>query len=101
MRGDYLIAVLLCAAQAYVLAAAPSARAQGSGSPTLSPPSPEPLATPQDQPPLAAATAPPQSATDPVVAIVRAKLADPVLRKGANADDLAALEAFYRERIGP
>ena len=135
MRGDYLIAVLLCAAQAYVLAAAPSARAQGSASPTLSPPSlqpslppptpspvpqpapepatalpaspspqppsPEPLATPQDQPPLAAATALPQSATDPVVAIVRAKLADPVLRKGANADDLAALEAFYRERIGP
>jgi L,D-transpeptidase YcbB len=35
------------------------------------------------------------------VVAIRAKLADPVLRKGANADDLAALEAFYRERGRP
>ena len=37
---------------------------------------------------------------DPVVAAIRAKLADPAIRKGANADDLAALEAFYAARTG-
>jgi len=35
-----------------------------------------------------------------VVAIIRTKLADPDLRKGANADDLAALETFYGTRTG-
>jgi murein L,D-transpeptidase YcbB/YkuD len=69
-------------------------------SPSPQPAAPEPYATPQDQLPLSAGTALP-SATDPVAAIVRAKLADPVLRKGANADDLAALEAFYKERSRP
>jgi murein L,D-transpeptidase YcbB/YkuD len=34
----------------------------------------------------------------PVVAIIRDKLQDPVLRKGANSDDLTALESFYGER---
>ena len=62
-------------------------------------PSPEPATpqtVPQDQPPLAAAPEP----SDPVVAIIRSKLADPTLRKGANPDDLAALEAFYGARGG-
>ena len=31
----------------------------------------------------------------PVVAAIRSKLADPLLRKSANADDFAALEALY------
>ena len=35
-----------------------------------------------------------------MVAIIRAKLADPAIRKDANADDLAALEAFYAARTG-
>ena len=37
---------------------------------------------------------------NPVVAAIREKLKDPALRKGAAADDLAALEAFYGERGG-
>jgi murein L,D-transpeptidase YcbB/YkuD len=110
------------------LAAALPARAEDQGAQTLSPPSltptlqpptpapvpaqgqepaaaepvlpsPEPAtpqAVPQDQPPLAAAPGP----SDPVVAIIRSKLADPSLRKGANPDDLVALEAFYGARGG-
>src|SRR5262245_42160044 len=41
-----------------------------------------------DQPPLAAA-----EPADPVVAIIRTKLADPAIGKGQHADDLAALSA--------
>jgi len=40
----------------------------------------------------AAGPAPPDS----VVAIIREKLADPAVTKGAEADDIAALQAFYR-----
>jgi murein L,D-transpeptidase YcbB/YkuD len=50
-----------------------------------------------DQPPLAAA-----EPTDPVVAIIRTKLADPGMGNGQHADDLAALSAFYGARTeGP
>jgi L,D-transpeptidase YcbB len=50
-----------------------------------------------DQPPLAAA-----EPTDPVVTIIRTKLADPGIGKGQHADDLAALSAFYGARTeGP
>ena len=35
-----------------------------------------------------------------LVQLIRAKLADADIRKGANADDLAALEAFYAARTG-
>jgi murein L,D-transpeptidase YcbB/YkuD len=50
-----------------------------------------------DQPPLAAV-----EPTDPVVAIIRTKLADPGIGKGQHADDLAALSAFYGARTeGP
>ena len=43
--------------------------------------------------------------TDPAAmsdlpAPIRTKLADPILRKGANPDDLAALETFYKARAG-
>ena len=39
---------------------------------------------------------------DPVVVLIRSKLADAELRKNAHADDLAALEAFYGSRTtGP
>ena len=51
-----------------------------------------------DQPPLAQESAP--AAADPVVASIRSKLADPAIRKDADADDLAALEAFYATRAG-
>jgi L,D-transpeptidase YcbB len=63
------------------------------------PPTTEPAAAPADSLPLAAA--PPPVPADPVVASIRSKLADVALRKVANADDLAALEAFYGERSGP
>jgi murein L,D-transpeptidase YcbB/YkuD len=35
-----------------------------------------------------------------LVQLIRAKLADPEIRKGANTDDLAALDAFYAARTG-
>ena len=37
---------------------------------------------------------------DPVVAAIRSKLADPAIRKDADAGDFAALEAFYAARTG-
>jgi murein L,D-transpeptidase YcbB/YkuD len=125
MRRGYLIAVLLCAAEALALAVVLPARAEDQGAQTLSPPSltptlqpptpaptqgqepaaaepvspsPEPAtpqAVPQDQPPLAAG-----APADPVVSIIRSKLTDPALRKGANPDDLAALEALDGARGG-
>ncbi len=131
MRGRLLAAVLLCAAQAMVWVATPG-YAQVPGQPpqtqlpepTLEPSLPTPEPAPQIQPspdmPLAApealpaapeATAPvdhrpltaaPAEPADPVVAIIRAKLADPAIGKGESADDLAALSAFYGARTaGP
>jgi len=106
MRGGYLVAVLLCTAQAYVLAAmlpvcaeepAPTNPAVPSPAPS---PTPAPSAIPAGQPGGTAEAAPPVSATDPVVALIRTKLSDPSVSKGANADDLAALDAFYRTRTG-
>ena len=38
------------------------------------------------------------AAATPIVASIRAKLADPALRKDAAPDDIAALEAFYNGR---
>jgi murein L,D-transpeptidase YcbB/YkuD len=56
--------------------------------------------TPAETPaPPATAEAPPPP--HPIVAEIRLKLQDPALRKGAAADDLAALEAFYGEHAGP
>jgi len=42
----------------------------------------------------------PSSAIDPMITLIRTKLTDPALRKGANPDDLAALEGFYKARTG-
>ncbi len=126
MRRGYLIAVLLCAAEACALAAALPARAEDQGAqtlsppsltPTLQPPTPAPVPTQGQEPAAAEPVSPsPEPATpdavpaeqkpltavpaDPVVAIIRTKLSDPALRKGANADDLAALDAFYAARGG-
>ena len=41
------------------------------------------------------------AAATPIVEAIRAKLADPALRAKANADDIAALEAFYNGRSEP
>jgi murein L,D-transpeptidase YcbB/YkuD len=62
--------------------------------PTGSPPDTAPLSS---QPTAAA----PLPSSDPVIASIRSKLSDPSLRNGADAKDLAALEAFYAERSGP
>src|SRR5262249_9358396 len=83
MRGVYLIAALLCAAFAL---AVPSARAQDQATPSVGQLS-------------AAEPGPPSPAVD-LVALIRTKLADPILRKGANPDDLAALETFYKAGAG-
>ena len=84
--------------------------------PSLPPPTPAPRFNPRQRhgPPEAPEAAPeatPPSAdgrllrratvpADPVVASIRVTLADPALRKDENADDLAALEAFYAARTG-
>jgi murein L,D-transpeptidase YcbB/YkuD len=102
MRGAHLIAVLFCAAQALALAPGFSTRAEDQpvtpAQPALTPASPQPLATPANQPPPVAEPAQPQ--TNPVLASIRAKLADPSVGKGADAGDLAALQAFYAARTG-
>ncbi|MGB6969499.1 MAG: L,D-transpeptidase family protein, partial [Methyloceanibacter sp.] len=81
--------------------------------PSPQPTSPEPSTAAAQQPPPAAETpaaaapveplaaeAPPPTPVDPVVAIIRSKLADPDLRKGADDKDVAALETFYARRTG-
>ncbi len=47
------------------------------------------------------AAEPPPPPAHPVVAKIREKLAEPAAAKGAAADDLAALQAFYGERTEP
>lgn len=84
MRGASLVPLFLLTAQALTLSAAPAACAEDI---------PKPAA--QDTRSTSALSAP---ADKPVLSIIRAKLADPELRKDAHADDLAALKAFYDER---
>ena len=69
-----------------------------------------PAATPAAEPPLAQpepaveptlAQPEPAVPADPVVAIVREKLADPAVTKDANPGDAAALQAFYAVRTEP
>ena len=102
MRGAHLIAVLFCAGLALALAPGFSVRAEDQpatpAEPSLTPASPQPFAAPANQPPPAIEPAQPQ--TNPVLASIRAKLADPSVGKSANEDDLAALEAFYAARTG-
>ncbi|MGC1345677.1 MAG: L,D-transpeptidase family protein [Methyloceanibacter sp.] len=105
MRAGCLIAVLICAAQALAWVALP-ARAEDQATPVLqsSPASapPAPSTVPASEPPPTAEAAPAEAKPDPVVQIIRAMLADPSLGKGANADDLAAVQAFYASRTaGP
>ena len=52
-------------------------------------------------PPPPSATVAPVPAADSVIADIRSKLGDASLRRGADAKDLAALEAFYAERSDP
>jgi murein L,D-transpeptidase YcbB/YkuD len=79
--------------------------------PEVQTPPPPPLAAPEalppappappealGQPPLAQGTAP--APADPVVALIRSKLADSNVTKDANAEDVAALQAFYASRTG-
>ena len=69
----------------------------------------EPAAAPADdaaQPSAEAQTATPADATPspdatPIVASIRGKLQDPAVAKTANAQDLAALVAFYGTRSDP
>ena len=61
-------------------------------------PAQQPADTATPAQPTSPAVAQEPKPANPVVAAVREKLKDPVLRKGAAADDLAALEAFYGER---
>ena len=54
------------------------------------------------QPASTDAEAAPDVPADPVVVLIRSKLADAEIRKDAHADDLAALETFYASRTtGP
>jgi L,D-transpeptidase YcbB len=123
MRGRSLIAALAAAAVVVLFGAfaLPSAFAQdlpsaqegdddpNAGAPAdqqpAADPSAEPAPAPADPAGEAAtaapeATAPPADAT-PVVAAIRAKLADPAVRKEAPAVDLAALEKFYNAHGDP
>ena len=102
MRGGCLIAVLVCAVQTLAFAGRAEAPvASGVISPVPAPASPavSPVPAYQLQQP-AGETAQPASQPDPLIQLIRAKLADPEIRKGANTDDLAALEAFYAARTG-
>ena len=125
MRWRYLAIALFYTAQASALAGALPAQAQVQDQPpqssALPPPAPEPqvqpapdasVAPPEASPTAAApeatpepadpalAVPPPSAPADPVVAVIRTKLADPESGKGAHADDLAALKAFYEARTG-
>ena len=65
----------------------------------------EPLALPPTDLPAAglsqAQSVLPASTADPITASIRAQLDNTSLRKGADAADIAALEAFYAERSDP
>jgi murein L,D-transpeptidase YcbB/YkuD len=111
MRGDFPVAVLLFTAQAFALAVGGPARAEDAAAPdsvpavTQSTPAAPPAELPSTAPAPAVqplSTAKQTLLVDPAVAAIRTKLADPSLRKNANPDDLAALEAFYGTRTsGP
>jgi murein L,D-transpeptidase YcbB/YkuD len=99
MRGRLRIVALLFAAQVLVLTVGGSSRAQDGAGPATSLASVTPLASPNVPPAPTVNSAAP---LDAVVKSIRGKLADPSLRKDANPDDLAALDAFYRMRTsGP
>ncbi len=75
-------------------AASPDAAAQ-----PASPTEAAPDAAAQTAAPAEAAAPPPEAT--PVVASIRAKLADPAFSKGASSDDVTVLQAFYNQRSDP
>ena len=91
MRGGFLFSVLFFAVQALAVAAraeepvAPSCRSFR----TSVLPTNHRLLPRGSQPP---------SQPDSMVQLIRAKLSDADIRKGANAEDLAALDGFYAAR---
>ena len=99
MRGGCLIAVLLCAVQAVTGVA----RAEGPVAPSDTSADQEPTSpaiTPSQESRISVESSQPTSQPNALIQLVRDKLADPDLRKGAHVDDLAALEAFYAARTG-
>lgn len=120
MRGRFLLAALGVGALAILcgILLLPPAFAQddpaaeqsddpnGAGTPAAAEPagaSADDAAQPSAETPQASPTeaAAPSPAPTPIVASIRAKLADPALGKGASAEDLAALAAFYGQRSDP
>src|SRR5512143_3338192 len=80
------------AAPTNTAAATPGAEPEPSTPANASAPAPDAAAAP----PSVAAETP----ADPIIVAIRAKLADPAIRKGVASDDLAALQSFYAERTG-
>ena len=95
LGGLALVIAVLIAADA---TAEPNAPANPSAGATM------PLAPPTDLPAAGlsqAQSVSPASTADPMSASIRAQLENTSLRKGADAADTAALEAFYAERREP
>ena len=86
MRGGFLFSVLFLVVQALAVAARGEEPVAPSAAPSTAP-SYELQAAPQG------VHSPSQP--DSMVQLIRAKLSDGDIRKGANSDDLTALEAFY------
>jgi murein L,D-transpeptidase YcbB/YkuD len=80
--------------------AQPSPTAHSPNAAVPSSATPNPPAPGAATPPPQAASAALVQASDTVIASIRGKLGDLALRKGADAKDLAALEAFYAQRSG-
>jgi murein L,D-transpeptidase YcbB/YkuD len=78
---------------------APATEASPSTSPDTAPAATETPLAPEDAFPEAAS--PPAAAADPVIAAIKAKLADPAAAKDTHPADLAALTEFYASRDGP
>ena len=78
---------------------APATEASPSTSPDTAPAATEAPLAPEDAFPEAAS--PPAAAADPVIAAIKAKLADPAAAKDTHPADLAALTEFYASRDGP
>ena len=93
MRGGFLFSVLFFAVQALAVAA----RGEEPVAPSAAPPT-----APSYELQAAAQGVQSPSQPDSMVQLIRAKLSDADIRKGANADDLAALDGFYAARTqGP
>ena len=116
MRRRHLLTIFVIGFQGAALAATLTVRAEDAPAPAAEPapvlaapatgqeatatPAPvaAPAAGPAAEPPLAQPE--PTVPADSVVAIIREKLADSAVTKGADADDVAALQAFYAARTG-